>query len=107
MPMQLCQDAACSNAVMAEQTPQYCGKGQEFKAELARHSESVRNMQQQISEIHGATDSIHKHVPRSLHESLTAHMHQRALTQLQWHRHLGQCSDCYMAENPTEVSTAA
>jgi hypothetical protein len=89
----------------------YCEKGGQLHTELQQHEQSVRDMQHAIRDIADAEDPSGSRVPRSLHETLQAHLHQRALSRMQWTRHVEKCWDCTLASNqearpsrPTDIA---
>jgi DNA-directed RNA polymerase sigma subunit (sigma70/sigma32) len=82
----------------------YCEKGSHLHNELDNHEQAVRDMQQQMREIAGVDDPIASRVPRSLHDTLKQHMQARALSRLQWTRHVEKCWDCTLASNPTRTN---
>jgi hypothetical protein len=91
---------------MNETTPPvlYCGTGQRWREDLQQHDKAIEDAQRRMRELRQAPDSIDQQVPRSLHEALSTHISQRALTNLQWRRHLDTCGKCTAAESQAIVA---
>lgn len=96
----------------AARTPaKFCAKGAQLHAELQQHELAIRDTQREMREVADAEDSIARRVPRSLHDTLKSYMQQRALSRLQWTRHVEKCWDCTLASTqaarPSKSSTIA
>lgn len=88
----------------------YCEKGAQLRAELQQHEQAYRDLQRDIRDIAETEDPVGTR-PRSLHETLKGHMNQRALSRMQWTRHVEKCWDCTLASNqaakpsrPTDIA---
>lgn len=88
-----------STSTTTKPTAIYCEKGAQLHDELEKHEKAVRDTQQQVREIADGDDPIVNRVPRSLHDAFKQNMQARALSRLQWTRHVEKCWDCTLASN--------
>jgi len=100
-----------TNSTTSKPPATFCEKGGLLHNELEKNEKAVRDAQQQMREIADGDDPVASRVPRSLHETLKQHMQQRALSRLQWTRHVEKCWDCTLASNeaarpssPTDIA---
>jgi|HubBroStandDraft_4_1064222.scaffolds.fasta_scaffold1633504_1 hypothetical protein len=88
-----------TNSTTGKTLATFCEKGAQLHDELEKNEKTVRDTQQRMREIAGADDPVASRVPRSLHDTLKQHMQERALSRLQWTRHVEKCWDCTLASN--------
>ncbi len=72
----------------------FCTLGRQLQSEMRTHAQAIQDAQTRIAARHRAEDTMDRQVPRALHEDLSTANNRRALSQLQWTRHLAKCDTC-------------